>query len=126
MFIVVLLAATRGRQVASEVLLAQDFGNTLTAAPVSIKYLHLLCLSATYNNLEEDKLGKKAPAEPFRASVISPDARVAALLWPISLKKTRNVLFTCVLCHRIFGDKNKQVHRLCRSVKQRYFAAAVR
>ena len=35
--IVVLLAVTRGRQAASEVLLGQDFGNTLTAAPVSIK-----------------------------------------------------------------------------------------
>ena len=30
----------------------QDFGRTLTAAPVSIKYLHLCPLSATYNNLE--------------------------------------------------------------------------
>ena len=36
-FIVVLLAATRGRQAASEVLLAQDLGKTLTAAPVSIR-----------------------------------------------------------------------------------------
>ena len=36
--LVVLLAETRGRQAASEVvLLAQDLGNTLTAAPVSIK-----------------------------------------------------------------------------------------
>ena len=73
----VLLAATRGRQAASEVLLAQDLGKTLTAAPVLIRYLHLLCLSATYNNLEEDKLGKGASAEPCRASIISSDARVA-------------------------------------------------
>ena len=49
---VVLLAATRGRQVASEVLLSQDLGKTLTTAPVSVRYLHLLRLSATYNNLE--------------------------------------------------------------------------
>ena len=51
-FLVVLFAATRGRQSTSEILLAQDFGKTLTAAPVSIKYLHLYLLSATYNNLE--------------------------------------------------------------------------
>ena len=36
-FLVVLLAATRDRQASSEILLAQDLGNTLTAAPVSIK-----------------------------------------------------------------------------------------
>ena len=42
MLIVVLLAATRGRQVASEVLLAQEVLLALTAAPVSIRYLHLL------------------------------------------------------------------------------------
>ena len=50
--IVVLFAATRGRQSASEILLAQDLGKALTATPVSIKYLHLCLLSATYNNLE--------------------------------------------------------------------------
>ena len=77
----------------------------------------------TYNNLEGDKLGKEASTELRRASVISPDTRVAALLWPISLKRTRKVLCTCVLYHRMFGDKNKQVHRLCRSVEQRYFAS---
>ena len=74
-------------------------------------------------------MGKEASAEPCYASVISPDARVAALLWPISFKKTRKVLCTCVLCHRMLGDKNKQVRRLCRSIEQRYFAsfaAAVR
>ena len=36
---------------ATEVLLAQDLGKTLTAPPVSIRHLRLLCLSATYNNL---------------------------------------------------------------------------
>ena len=60
---------TRGRQSTSEVLLAQDLGKTLTAAPVSIKYLHLLRLSATYNNLEENNLGSVASAESCRASV---------------------------------------------------------
>ena len=45
-FIVVLLAATRGKLLVSVVLLAQDLGGTLTAAPVSINYLHLLRLSA--------------------------------------------------------------------------------
>ena len=118
----VLLAATRGRQVACGVLLAQDLGKTLTAAPVSIRYLHLLCLSATYNNLEGDNLGRGASAEPCRASVILPDARVATLLWPTSLKKTRKVLCTCVLCHRMFDNKSRQVHQLCRSVEQHYFA----
>ena len=117
-----LLAATRGRQVASEVLLAQDLGKTLTAAPVSIRYLHLLRLSATYNNLEEDNLGRGASAEPCRISVISTDGRVATLLWPTSFKKTRKVLCTCVLCHQMFGDKSRQVHQLCRSVEQHYFA----
>ena len=48
---VVLLAATRGRLVVSVVLLAQDLGKMLTAASVSIRYLHVLRLSATYNNL---------------------------------------------------------------------------
>ena len=57
-FIVVLFAATRGRQSASEILLAHDFGKTPTAAPVSIKYLHLCLLSATYNNLEWNNLEK--------------------------------------------------------------------
>ena len=124
-----LLAATRGRQAASEVLLAQDLGKTLTAAPVSIRYLHLLRLSATFNNLEGDNLGMVAFAEPCRASVIAPDARVATLLWPTSLKKTRKVLCMCVLFHRMFGDNSRQVHQLCRSVEQHYFAvyaAAVR
>ena len=73
----VLLAATRGRQSASEILLAQDFGKTLTAAPMSIKYLHLLFLSATYNNLE---LLLHDSTESCRVSVIPPDARVATLL----------------------------------------------
>ena len=36
--------------------LAQDWGKTLTAAPVSIKYLHLLRLSATYSSPEGDNL----------------------------------------------------------------------
>ena len=76
-----------------------------------------------YKNLEGDNLGKGASAEPCRASVILPDARVATLLWPISLKKTRKALCTYVLCHQIFGDKKKQVHRLYRSVEQRYFEA---
>ena len=82
-----LLAATRGRQVASEVLLAQDLGKTLTAAPVSIRFLHLLRLSMTYINLEGDNLGRGASAEPSCAPLILPDARVATLLWPTSLKK---------------------------------------
>ena len=73
--IVVLLAATSGR--VSVVLLAQDLGKTLTAAPVSIRYLHLLRLSATYNNLEGDNVGRVVSAESFRVTVISPDARVA-------------------------------------------------
>ena len=107
---VVLLAATRGRQSASEVLLAQYLGKTLTAAPVSIKYLHLLHLSATYNNLEGNNLGSVASAESCSASVISPGARVATLLWLNSLKKTRKDLDTCVLYHRRFGDSIKQVH----------------
>ena len=124
-----LLAAARGRQVASEVLLAQDLGKTLTAAPMSIRYLHLLHLSAIYNNLEGDNLRRGASAEPCRASVISPDARVATLLWPTSLKKTRKVLCMYVLCHRMFGDNSRQVHQLCRLVEQHHFAvyaAAVR
>ena len=89
-----LLAATRGSQAASEVLLAQDLGKTLTAAPVSIRYLHLLRLSATYNNLEGDNLGRGASTEQCRASGILPDARVATLLWSTNLKKTRKVLCT--------------------------------
>ena len=82
--IVVLLAATIGRLAVSVVLLAQDLGKTLTTVPVSIRYLHLLRLSATYNNV-----GRVASAESCRVSVISPDARGATLLWPTSLKKTR-------------------------------------
>ena len=54
--IVELFAATKGRLSASTVPLAQDRGKTLTAAPVSIKYLHLLHLSATYSSLEGDNL----------------------------------------------------------------------
>ena len=76
----VLLAATRGRQSTSEVLLAQDLGKTLTATPVSIKYFHLLRLSATYTNLEGNNLGSVASAESCRASVISPGATVAIAL----------------------------------------------
>ena len=53
---VVLLAATRGRLLVSVVLLAQYLGSTLTAAPVYIKYLHLLRLSATYNSLDGDNV----------------------------------------------------------------------
>ena len=85
----VLLAATRGRQSASEILLAQDLGKTLTAAPVSIKYLHLLHLSATYNNLEGNNLGSVASAESCRVLVISPGARVATLLWPNNLENAQ-------------------------------------
>ena len=62
---VVLLAATRGKLLVSTVPLAQDLGKTLIAAPLSIKYLHLFCLSATYNSLEGD------------------DARVATSRWLI-------------------------------------------
>ena len=72
-----MLAATGGRQSTSEVLLSQDLGKTLTAAPVSIKYLYLLRLSVTYNNLKGNNLGSVASAEACRASVISPGARVA-------------------------------------------------
>ena len=86
---------TRGKQLTSEVLLAQDLGKTLTAAPVSIKYLHLLRLSATYNNLEGNNLGSVASAVSCRASVFSSGARVATLPWLNSLKKTS----TCVLYH---------------------------
>ena len=71
----------------SEILLAQDLGKTLTAVPVSINYLHLLHLSATYNNLEGNNLGSVASAESCRVSVISPGARVATLLWPNSFKE---------------------------------------
>ena len=46
----------------SVVLLAQDLDKTLTAAPVSIGYLHLLRLSVTYNNLEGDNVGREASA----------------------------------------------------------------
>ena len=92
-----MLAATRGRQSASEILLAQDLGKTLTAAPVSIKYLHLLHLSATYNNLEGKNLGSVASAESCRVSANSPGARVAALLWLNSLKRTGKGLGMCVL-----------------------------
>ena len=58
----VLLAATMGRLTVSVVLLAQDLGKTLTAAPLSIRYLHLLRLSATYNNFEGDNVGRVASA----------------------------------------------------------------
>ena len=54
--IVKLFAATKGRLSASTVPLAQDRGKTLTAAPLSIKYLHLLRLSATYSSLEGDRI----------------------------------------------------------------------
>ena len=108
-----LLTTTRGRHVASEDLLAEDLGKTLTAAPVSIRCLHFLRLSATYNNIEGDNLGRGASAEPCRASVISPVARVATLLWLTSLNKTHKVLCTYVLCHRMFGDNSRQVHQLC-------------
>ena len=107
--IVVLLAATRGRQSASEILLAQDFGKTLTAAPVSIKYLHLWFLSATYNNLWNN-MGKVASAESCRVWVIPPDARVATLLWLSSLKKMRRGSCTCVPCHRNSCENSRQVH----------------
>ena len=53
---VVLLAATRGKLLVSVVLLAQD------SATVSIKYLHLLRLSATYNSLDGDNVGRVASA----------------------------------------------------------------
>ena len=52
--IIELFAVTKGRLSASTVPLAQDRGKTLTAAPVLIKYLHLLRLSATYSSLEGD------------------------------------------------------------------------
>ena len=106
----VLLAATRGRQSASEILLAQDLGKTLTAAPVSIKYLHLLRLSATYNNLEGNNLGRVASAESCSVSVISPGARVATLLWLNSLKRMRKGIDMCVLYHRSSGDNSRQVY----------------
>ena len=102
--------ATRGRLAVSVVLLAQDLGRMLTAAPVSIRYLHLLRLSATYNNLEGDNVGRVAFAESCCVSVISPDARVATLFWPTSLKKTRKGLCTCVLYHRMFDNNSSQVH----------------
>ena len=89
--IVVLLAETRGRLAMSVVLFAQYLGKTLTAAPVSIRYLQLLRLSATYNNLEGDKVGRVASTKSCRVSVISTDARVATLLWPTRLKKSARV-----------------------------------
>ena len=67
-------------------------------------------------------MGRVASAESCRVSVISPDARVATLLWPTSLKKTRKGLCTCVLYHRMFDHNSRQVHWLCRSVKQHYSA----
>ena len=76
----------RGGLVVSVVLLAQDLGKTLTAAPVSIRYLHLLRLSVTYNNLEGDNVGRVASAESCHVSVISPHARVAILLWVTTCK----------------------------------------
>ena len=100
-----LLAATRGRLSVSVVLLAQDLGKTLTAALVSIRYLHLLRLSVMYNNLEGDNVGRVAPGESCRGYVISPDARVASSLWPTRLKNTRNVLY-----HRMFDNNSRQVH----------------
>ena len=110
-FIVLLSAATRGRLPAPEIPLAQDFGKTLTAAPVSIKYLHLCPLSATYNNLEWDNFGELASAESCRVSVIPPDARVAILLWLSSLKKKHWGSCTCVPYHRKSGENSRQVHQ---------------
>ena len=92
-----------------EILLAQDLGKTLTAAPVSIKYLHLLRLSATYNNLEGNNLGSVASAKSCHVSVFSPGARVATLLWLNSLKRTRKGLGMCVLYHRKSGDNSRRV-----------------
>ena len=110
-FIVVIFADIRGGgESASEILLVQDFGKTLTAAPVSIKYLHLCLLSAKYNNLEWNNLGKVASAESRRVSVIPPVARVATLLWLSSLKKMRRGSCTCVPCHRKSGENSRQVH----------------
>ena len=70
----------------------------------------LLRLSATYNNLEGGNVGRVASAESCHVSVISPDARVATLLWPTSLKKTRKGLCPCVLYHRMFDDNSRQLH----------------
>ena len=92
------------------VLLAQDLGGMLTAAPMAIRYLHLLRLFATYNNLEGDNVRRVSSAESCRVSVISPDARVATLLWPTSLKKTHKGLCMCVLYHRVLDDDSRQVH----------------
>ena len=100
-----------GRLAVCVVLLAQDLGKTLTAAPVSIRYLHLLRSSATYNNLEGDNVGRVASAESCRVSGISPNARVATLLWLTSLKITCKGLCTCVPYQRMFGDNSRQVGR---------------
>ena len=67
--IVELFAATKGRLSASKVPLAQDRGKTLTAAPVLIKYLHLLRLSATCSSLEGDNLGTVVLFDSAGASV---------------------------------------------------------
>ena len=87
----------RGILLVSVVLLAQGLCKILTAAPVSIKYLHLLRLSATYNNLEGDNGERVASAESCHVSVNSPDARVATFLWPTSSKEPCRGLCTCVL-----------------------------
>ena len=84
--IVELFAATKGRLSASTVPLAQDRGKTLTAAPVSIKYLHLLRLSATYSSLEGDNLEVSVITQSCRVSFGSPDTRVATLCWLNSFK----------------------------------------
>ena len=74
-----LLAATRGRLPVSVVLLEQDLGKTLTAAPASIRYLDFYCFTVTYNNLEGDNVGRVDSAESCRISVISPNDTCTSL-----------------------------------------------
>ena len=111
--IVELFAATKGRLSAFTVLLAQDRGKTLTAAPVSIKYLHLLRLSATYSSLEGDNLENSVITQSCRVSFGSPDTRVATLCWLNSFKAKAQYrgLCTNALYHQISDDSSKSVHR---------------
>ena len=106
-----LFAATKSRLSASTVPLAQVRGKTLTAAPVSIKYLHLLCLSATYSSLDGDNLEVLVTTQSCRVSFGSPDTRVATLRWLNSLKRRHRGLCTNAPYHQISDDSTKSVHR---------------
>ena len=111
--IVELFAATKGRLSASTVPLAQNQGKTLTAAPVLIKYLHLLQLSATYNSLEGDNLEVSVITQSCRVLFGSPDTRVATLCWLNSLKQRHRGLCTNAQGshHQISDDSSKSVNR---------------